>query len=320
MNNILIGDIGGTNARFALATSGSERFTAMQYLSCADFATSEEAIRQYLSMQGIEKLDAICVAVAGAVVDQQVNFTNNHWSLSRDRLVKLFDTQSVTILNDFEAIAYSLPFLSSVDVKGVGGDWPLPERQDFKLGVLGPGTGLGVSGLFSLKGVHFPVIAEGGHTGFAPENSEQTQLLAQLQSTFGRVSNEKLLCGAGIVNVYESLVKLQSGTPEELTAADIGARALAKQDAYCEKTMALFFEILGQVAGDLVLTLGALDGVFVGGGICQRYADELESSLFRQGFTNKGLYAQMLDKVPTWLITNKNPGLIGASSYAKTNF
>jgi glucokinase len=161
------------------------------------------------------------------------------------------------------------------------------------------------------------VVAEGGHTGFSPENLNQVKLLAGLLSKFDRVSNERLLSGPGIQNIYLTLAQMSQTEAQDYSAAEIAEKGVSGEDDLCSNTMDLFFEVLGQVAGDLALTLGSHDGIFIAGGICQRYVEPLQSSRFRQGFANKGRHSSLLEKVPTWLITHPNPGLVGASSFSR---
>lgn len=317
MGNVLIADIGGTNARFALASDTNEHMAEMQRIDCDEFESAMLAIEYYLEKQNIKDVDAICFAVAGPVIDQTASFTNNHWEISRTDLVAKYRTKAVRILNDFESIAYSLPVLTEKDISAVGGDWALPSSQEFSVGVLGPGTGLGVAGLYARDGKHYPVVAEGGHTGFSPENPEQIRLLKSLSSKFGRVSNERLLSGPGIINIYQALAEINNADPGEFSAAEIATKGTSRQDELCKNTMDLFFEILGQVTGDLALTLGTHDGIFIAGGICQRYGQALTESRFRHGFSNKGRHSHLLENIPTWLISHPNAGLVGASNYAR---
>ena len=318
--NVLIADIGGTNARLALATETEGQFNQLRTLACADYETSYDAIKMYLWEIGIERLDGVCLAVAGAVVNQKVKLTNNHWHLEGADLRRQLGFDKVHILNDFEAIAYSLPTLVDDDLISVGASHELPRGKNSTLGVLGPGSGLGVAGLVVRHAERFPLMGEGGHIGFAPENSFQTSVLEILFRKYSRVSAERLLSGPGIQNIYLAICTLEGVESQQLTASEIASQAKSRSDDYCQKAMELFFEILGQTAGDLMLSLGAFDGVFIGGGIVQRYPDELLASKFRHGFEAKGRHSELLKPVPTWLITHKNPGLIGASYYVQSHF
>jgi len=318
--NILIADIGGTNARLALAAEAEGQFRQLQTLACADYETSYDAITSYLNDNGIDHLDGLCLAVAGPVVSQKVKLTNNHWHLDQADLSRQLGFDKVHILNDFEAIAYSLPTLTQADLICVGGRHEPPGGQNSTLGVLGPGSGLGVAGLVVRHGERFPLMGEGGHIGFAPENAYQTSVLQVLFQKYFRVSAERLLSGPGIQNIYAAICTLEAVEIKQLNASEIASRAQSRSDDYCQKTMELFFEILGQTAGDLMLSLGAFEGIFIGGGIVQRYPEELLASNFRRGFEAKGRHSELLKPVPTWLITHKNPGLVGASYYVQSHF
>jgi glucokinase len=314
--NLVIGDIGGTNARFALANQHYPGFHDVVELKCADFASALDALRYFLGRLDIESLDAICLAAAGPLVDHSIDVTNNHWSLSAATLASEFDVDAVRLLNDFEAIAYSIPFLAAEQRLVVGGPrgTDLADRQ-FNVAILGPGTGLGVAGLSARSGAYLPVTGEGGHVSFAPESDLQLELLRVLRSRFGRVSAERLVAGPGIENIFSALLEIRGENGDALTAADIFAAAGVPGAA--ADAVTLFFEILGQVAGDLALTLGAYDGVYIAGGIAKRYPEMLAASRFRAGFESKGRYSHILEKVPTYLILHEQPGLLGVSYLAR---
>lgn len=316
---LLIGDIGGTNARFALAHADAPGFDNDITLTCEDFETAEAAISEYLARVGASSPDAICIAAAGPVVDGRVRFTNNHWSLSVSGLAQDFSTDKVRLLNDFEAIAYSIPFLGPSDCVPAGllRVTSLADR-DFTVGIVGPGTGLGAAGLLRRNGVLFPIVGEGGHVGFAPESQLQMELLRQLRDEFDRVSDERLVSGPGLENIYEVLTALHEEKSVHMTAKDIFRRASDNSDVRADEALQLFYEILGQVAGNLALTLGASDGVFIAGGIVKRDPDRLANSRFRNAFENKGRHRSLMERIPTQVIMHPEPGLLGASHVALT--
>ena len=311
---LLIGDIGGTNARFALAARGAPSFREELTLRCADFETAEAAIRHYLESTGAVSPAVICLAVAGPVVDRQVRFTNNHWRLSCDGLAAEFATDDVALLNDFEAIAYSIPLLGDGDFVSAG---LLPPRPlagvDFTICIVGPGTGLGASALLGRGGRLVPVTGEGGHLGFAPETQLQMQVFELLREQFDRVSDERIVSGPGLENLYCALRKLHGEPPARLSAKEIFDCAATNCDARASEALQLFFEVLGQVAGNLALAFGAWDGVCIGGGIVKRKPELLANSRFREGFERKGRYRSMMEKIPTQIIMHPQPGLLGAS-------
>ncbi|MGB5354551.1 MAG: glucokinase [Woeseia sp.] len=315
--SLLIGDIGGTNARFALARDDAAGFDKALTLSCADFATAEIAIADYLKRTGAAEPRVICIAAAGPVVDNRVRFTNNHWTLSCRDLAEDFKTERVRLLNDFEAIAYSIPCFGADDCVPAG---LLPvsnlRDRDFTVGIVGPGTGLGAAGLLCRDGALIPIVGEGGHVGFAPESQLQMQLLSTLRDQFDRVSDERLVSGPGLENIYEALVGLHGEKPIFATAKEIFTRAAANEDVRANEALQLFYEILGQVAGNLALTLGAADGVYIAGGIVKRDPSLLANSRFRSAFESKGRHRSLMERIPTQVIVHPEPGLLGASYVA----
>ena len=317
-HDLLIGDIGGTNARFALADHDDLTYREEATLRCADYETAEEAVAAYLHHVGISETPAICLAVAGPVIGQSVRFTNSHWIIEGRELADRFAPARVRLMNDFEAAAYSVPLLAAADTVTIGLERKnLDGREEFTVGIIGPGTGLGVGGLLRRDGEHHAVVSEGGHVGFAPENQLQFEVLRQLRERFERVSDERLLCGPGLENIYWALRRIHGQRGGKVSAADIFERALSNQDVVASEALNLFYEALGQAAGNLALTLGAHDGVYIAGGIVKRYPDLLKTSAFRSGFENKGRYRSLMERIPTHLIVHPQPGLLGASFGAR---
>ena len=315
---LLIGDIGGTNARFALAHPFDPGFSAELTLACADYPSAERAIAAYLQRRGIAQVDAICLACAGPVLNDSVNIINNHWMIDSAALRQKFPSAAVLLLNDFEAIACSIPLLVDSDLMNIGVvPSALQDNRDFTIAVLGPGTGLGIGGLLGRGGGIYPVVGEGGHAGFAPESPVQHKVLRKARQDFERVSNERLISGPGLENIYRALCRVHGEPENGITAAEVFSRVLASEDTIATEATQLFFEALGQVAGDLVLTLGAYDGVFLAGGILKRYPDLLKASDFRAGFESKGRHRGLMEKVPISLILHPQPGLLGASLRAR---
>lgn len=314
---LLIGDIGGTNARFALAKRRQRGFVLERTVRCDEYRTAYDAIAAYLADIGSTSLEAICLAAAGPVVGDCIDLTNNHWELDALELQSRFAPRSVQLLNDFEAVACSIPALGGNDSLEIGG----PARmelgdKDFVIGVIGPGTGLGTAGLLRRGRMIYPLVSETGHTDFAPQTKLQRDVAALLRRKFPRVSVERLVSGGGLENLYEAVCRLRAETPSELSAADVFAHA-ENQDESAEVAVQLFFEVLGQVAGNLALTLGAFDGVFVAGGIAQRYPELLAASQFRTAFERRDTYGALMASIPTRLITFAEPGLLGASERAR---
>ena len=315
---LLIGDIGGTNARFALARPDDTGFSGELTLHCADYETAEQGVLHYLERSGVVTPDVICLAAAGPVVDDCVRFTNNHWVINGRELQQKFPSARVRLLNDFEAIAYSIPLLGENDLATVGlVPSELDGKSEYTLAVLGPGTGLGASGLLGRSNSTYPIVGEGSHAGFAPETRMQFKVLKQLRQRHERVSDERLISGPGLENIYWALRKIHGEPEVRITAAEIFSRVLANEDVIAAESTQLFYEALGQVAGNLALALGAFDGVYLAGGIVKRYPDLLKTSSFRSGFENKGRHRSLMEGVPTLLILHPQPGLLGASYCAR---
>jgi len=314
---LLIGDIGGTNARFAIADPERPGFSNAVTLKCADFACADDAIRHYLNEVTASSPDVICLAAAGPVVDNTVQITNNHWTLSAADIAADFDIAAVRLLNDFEALAYSMPHLQAEDTLAIG----LPDLlslpdDNFNIAVIGPGTGLGTAGLMKRGSILVPIVGEGGHVGFAPKSQVQVEILGALRSKFDRVSVERLVSGAGLENIYWALTLIHGEHQTQLSAKEVFANGGEGGDPRAAEAIQMFYEILGQVAGDLALTMGAVDGVYVAGGIAKRYPELLQNSGFRNAFNNKGRYRSYMERIPTLLITHDEPGLLGSASCA----
>ena len=315
--SLLVGDIGGTNARFALANPDKPGFDTVKTYKCADYVSANLAIARYLEETSASNPAAICIAAAGPIVGNSVQFTNNNWQISANDLRAEFQVEQVQLLNDFEAIAYAIPWLEEGDLRSVG----LPAAADistgdFSVGIIGPGTGLGAAGLRKRGDSVFPIVGEGGHVGFAPETQLQVRLHDVLRTRFDRVSDERLVSGPGIENIFSALNTIDGRQSPVLDAAGIFAEAAASSKSTAAQAVQVFYEVLGQVAGNLALSMGGFDGIYIGGGIVQRNPDLMANSRFRNGFEMKGRYRPLLEKTPTSIILHQNPGLLGASFYA----
>lgn len=311
---LLIGDIGGTNARFALADPARPAYSSVVTLQCDDFESADVAIEHYLQSVKAGPPGVICLAAAGPIVDRRVRFTNNHWEIAADGLAGEFSIDQVRLLNDFEAIAYSIPFLTRKDCVVIGLPQPQPLDADtYMVGILGPGTGLGAVGLRRHGDLYLPIAGEASHCGFAPETQVQIDILSALHEQFDRVSSERLVSGPGLENIYWALTRIHGEKRAHLEPAEIFEAAIANTDPLAAEAVQMFFEVLGQVAGDLALTLGAEDGIFIAGGIAKRYPELLVNSRFRAGFEHKGRHRSLMERIPTQLIMHDQPGLLGAA-------
>lgn len=315
---LLIADIGGTNARFALAKNDAVGFEKAKTLKCADYSTAVEAIRHYLDSISAPDPAAVCLAAAGPVINGTISVTNNHWILSAQDIRSDLNVEQVRLINDFEAIAWSIPHIEAKYLEPVGqaSQQALPEDA-FSIAIVGPGTGLGTGGLYKRDGRLFPVVGEGGHIGFAPKSKVQIEILNVLREKFERVCVERLLSGSGIENIYWALNVLRGERQVDLSAAEIFTAAGDGTHPSAADATQLFFEVLGQVAGDIALLLGATDGVYIAGGIAKRYPEMLHISGFRNAFESKGHHRSLMEHIPTRLITYEEPGLLGAASLVK---
>ena len=310
----LLADIGGTNVRFAYA--GETGLQHEHVLATNDYGSLPEAVAVYLARTPAAAPHAMCMAVAGPVANGRTRLTNNSWDIDAQQIAQALDLDQAIVLNDFEAIAHALPLLGLRHSIPLGG--PAFESADAApeqrrcLGVLGPGTGLGAAGLI-LQGDHAtPIITEAGHAGFAPENDRQTYIHQRLRTRFRRVSIERLVSGQGIENIYWALSDAgPHSTEPQPTAAEIFERHGSQTDPLAVEAVEEFVRILGQVAGDLAMTIGSFDGVFLAGGIAQRHHKVLNGEAFRTAFEAKGRHSAMMARIPTMLITHPQPGPLG---------
>jgi len=305
----LLADIGGTNARFALTTGMGDPWGVVS-LRTADYPTPEAAIRHYLDDQGVAPRHA-ALAVACPVTGDMVRLTNSPWSFSTAALKAAMGFDHLGIYNDFTAMVLSLPWLGAGDVRQVGGAPPAETGKRRPLALVGPGTGLGVSALLPVGADGWlPLESEGGHVGFAPTTPHEDEILRRLRQQFGRLSAERVISGMGIENVYTVASAMRNGRAGRLAAAEVTARARQGDLAACE-TLSFFSSALGAFAGDLVLTIGAWGGLYVGGGIAMRLGALFDTTAFNRGFENKGRYAETMRRIPRWLITREHPALLG---------
>ena len=307
----LIGDIGGTNARFAIAEDGAYR--QLKHVEVDRYPTLHDAIADYLKAlpeTGRGEL-AGALAIAGPVLGDRISLTNAAWSFSIEELKKSLGLASLTIVNDFAANAYAIPHLTAQQKFAIG---PCPDDARGNIGVIGPGTGLGMSSLVPNGSGWTLVAGEGGHATLAASTEEEFAIIQMLWKRWSHVSAERVLSGAGLVNLYEALCALRGIEPLMLSPADVTRRAMDQSDEICVLAFDRFCDFLGSVAGDLALTIGAFGGVYVAGGILPRFKEAFAASGFRRRFESKGRFAGMLARMPTWLILEEQPGLIGLAN------
>lgn len=311
----LLGDVGGTNARWAWQAGPGQPLGHVQSLPTASHATIADSIAAYLAAQGLPTPRELAFGIATAVTGDRVQMTNHGWAFSIDALGATLGTERVRVLNDFEALAHAVPGLRPEDLRAVGGGAAQP---DAALAVIGPGTGLGVSGLVpDGRGGWRVIVGEGGHATLPATNAREASLLAVLRERFGHASAERALSGPGLVNLYQALCVLDGLAPEPLDAAQIVQRALETPStpthAACAEVLHSFAAMLGTVAGNLALTLGARGGVYLGGGIVPRLGERFAQLPFRERFEDKGRFSAYVAAIPTWVITAESPALLGAA-------
>ena len=313
----LLADIGGTNARFGLQAGPQSPITDVQVLPCDQHATIDDAIGAYLRLVRHEAPPACAIAIANPVVGDRVAMTNHHWAFSISALKARVGFDRLLVLNDFTALALALPMLPTTDLQQVGGGVAIPGRA---IGLIGPGTGLGVSGLMPSgdDATHrswVPLIGEGGHVTLAGSTVRENAVLTELGRRHGHVSAERAVSGQGLVDIHRALVAIDApGAPQPaLEAAEI-TRLAEDGDAGCAEALDLFCAFLGTVVGNLALTLGAQGGMYIGGGIVPQLGERFARSPFRQRFEEKGRFRAYLAAIPVFVIhARESPALLGAA-------
>ncbi len=311
----LLADIGGTNARFAVLGEDGE-IAHFETLACGDYPDLASAAAAYLESLGlatapVEAAFAIAAPVSLTETGDHVTFTNLAWSFSVAQTREHLSLARLEVANDFTAIALALPHLEAGEVEQVGGG---TAQEDGVKAVLGPGTGLGVSGLVpssSSPGGWTPLASEGGHVTMAAANDRESAVLGILRGKFGHVSAERLLSGPGLVNIAGALAQLESKSGADKTPDEITRRALSGECVLCAEALDIFCAMLGTVAADLALTLGARGGVYIAGGIVPRLGPAFAASPFRGRFEDKGRYSDYLPQIPTSVITRDAPAFAG---------
>ena len=308
----LLGDIGGTNARWAWQPA---RDSALQHYTsypCARFASVQAVIEQFLSDHRLPRPHRVAFGIANPVIDDVVSMTNHHWTFSVASLQAALGVERCLVLNDFAAIAAALAALPAADSRRIGGGSAGPGAP---VAVLGPGTGLGVAGLVQgTDGRWITIAGEGGHMTLAPTNAREERVVTNLRERFGHASAERAVSGPGLVNLYDAVCALDALPRLALQPADVTTRALAGSDAACAEALALFAGFLGNVAGNVALTFGALGGIYIGGGIVPRLGSAFDALPFRRRFEDKGRFRGYLERIPTSVITAPAPGLLGAAN------
>ena len=313
----LVADAGGTNVRFALVDldQASPALIAPHKFRSKNFASIEDAARTYLSEQKLDASPSVAVlSVAGPVGGNAIDMTNLGWRFSGADVAKALQIGRVHLINDYEAIAYSVSALGQADLRDIGPLSVVPKSERETLAIVGPGTGLGVGGYVRTANGLAPLVTEGGHMDFAPGDDLEIEILKFLRARFGHVSAERVLSGPGLSNLFEALAAVQGSPEDKLEPHEITAGALQDATSLCGQVLSRFCAILGSVAGNVALVIGARDGVLLAGGILPAVADFLIASSFRTRFEAKGRFEAYMREIPTRLIVQDNAGLMGAAA------
>ncbi|GAA5183809.1 bifunctional transcriptional regulator/glucokinase [Niveibacterium umoris] len=306
----LLADVGATNARFALETAPGH-FEAIEVLRCDDYAGIVDVIRSYLERVRLPRVSHAGIAIANPIGGDLVRMTNRDWTFSIEEVRQRLDLSTLLVVNDFTALAMALRHLSSDQRMQVGGGTP---QLNSVIGLLGPGTGLGVSALIPTEDRWVTLGSEGGHTSFAPNDERELDVLRYCWRQYPHVSGERLISGPGIELTYRALCERDGVPALPRKARDVVEAALAGTDPVCVETLDCFCGMLGTVASNLAVTLGALGGIYIGGGIVPRLGARFEHSPFRARFEAKGRFSDYLADVPTYVITAPYPAFHGVSA------
>jgi glucokinase len=308
----LVADVGGTNARFGWVQEPGRGVEHVRTLPVAEHDSLGGAATAYLGalapLLGLAPAvpKRAAMAVATAVGGDWVDFTNSRWAFSRRQLQQQLGLDTLLVLNDFEALALSLPRLGPSQLRAHA-DLPRPRGT---LAVIGPGTGLGVGGVKQTPHGWLALAGEGGHATIAPADDFESEVLREVRREYEHVSAERLLSGIGLPVLHQAVARVSGGPAPLLTAEAIVEQA---DDAQCARTLDTFCSLLGGFAGNVALTLGARDGVYIGGGIVPRLGDRFFTSSFRNRFESKGRFRSYLEPIPTAVIVDTLAALVGAT-------
>ena len=309
----LLADIGGTNARFAWQAAPGAPITDVQVLPGAHYPTLQAAMHAYLDGLGRGAPAAVAIAIANPITGDMVRMTNHDWAFSQSAVKAEFGLRTLRMLNDFTALALALPDLPAAELRQVGGGEAVP---GVAMGLVGAGTGLGVSGLLpDGHGGWVPLEGEGGHVTLPATTARERTVMDGLIRRYGHASAERVCCGQGLVDTCAILCEADGVTVQGLDSASaVSEAALKAGHPQALETLNIFCAMLGSVAGNLALTLGARGGVYVGGGIVPRLGAWFDASPFRERFENKGRFTGLLQGMPVWVITSaQSPALLGAA-------
>lgn len=314
----LLADVGGTNARFAWQAAPGAPIADVRVLPGADHPTLQAAMHAYIEGLGKGRPRAAAIAIANPITGDQVRMTNHDWAFSQSAMKAEFGLHTLRLLNDFTALALALPDLPAAELRQLGGGAAVP---GVAIGLVGAGTGLGVSGLLpDGAGGWVPLEGEGGHVTLPATTARERLVMDGLIRRYGHASAERVCCGQGLVDTCAILCEADGvGTHGLDTASAVSEAALVNGQPQALETLTIFCAMLGSVAGNLALTLVARGGVYVGGGIVPRLGDWFDRSPFRERFEQKGRFTALLQSIPVQVITaTQSPALLGAARSLET--
>lgn len=314
----LVGDIGGTNVRLAIADLAGPVVSAAKSLPRTGHPTFEGVVDLYLKQCGAPMPDAVVVAVAGPIKDGKVKLTNGQWVLD-EAVLRAKGFAHARLINDYAALGYAVEHLGGSDLVTIGGEQEgIPGDT---VGVVGAGTGLGVSALVRDAFTSAVMVTEGGHIAFAPVDETELEILKVLLEKFPRVSVERVLSGPGLANIHWALQRVAGlNEPVDLTPEEVTTSAIAGTDPVAAKALDVFCGIYGRFAGDMALAFGARGGIYLGGGIAPKLLPQLQSGTFRRCFEEKGRFDSYVGIVPTKVIVHPYAALLGSAEAALRAF
>ncbi|WP_448568809.1 glucokinase [Thalassotalea ganghwensis] len=310
----LVADIGGTNLRIGQVTEQGE-IALLTLYECAHYESLAAIIKTFIVEKSIvaDEINA-CFAIACPVDSDVIKMTNLPWQFSKSQLKEELGFNKLLFINDYTAIAHAVPLLGNDQKVKIGGGDAISNKP---IAICGPGTGLGVASVVPTDHGWLALGGEGGHVDFAPSCEEEMKILQYLSTQYEHVSYEQLLSGLGIEQIYNALAYIDAVELPKLSASQISNKALEESCHYCQRALAQFCQILGSFAGNLALTMASFGGVYIAGGIVPRFVEYFKNSEFRSRFEAKGRFATFNASIPTYVITESQPGILGASAYLR---
>lgn len=310
---VLVGDVGGTNARFALVEDADSPAKPFPIVQTADFPNIDDAIRAVVFDNGVRPATLI-LAIAGPVAGDEIKLTNCPWIVRPRAIIRELGLSEVVVLNDFEAQALAVVALDREHLHQIGGG---EAQQGRARVVLGPGTGLGVAGLIYHDGVWIPVPGEGGHMDIGPRTPRDFDIFPHIATIEGRISGEQILCGRGLVNCYRAVAAANGVEPVLTRPSEVTAAGLDGFDPQATEALDFFVTCLGRTAGDLALVFMAKGGVYLTGGIAQKIIPALASGKFRAAFEDKAPHSKWIAQTPSFVMTHPLVAVEGLAAYAR---